>query len=106
VLANTHGGVELEHLVVFPRQEKPDMLYGERVNQAIPNRFEHRIQICLRAELAAELDQRAAIIVAILVEEIAVELFLEPIPDGLEDKCREENEAHDHRRTDVIRMRE
>ncbi len=96
--------VQLEPIVVarrFARQEKRHMLDGQRVQQPVRHRAQHLVQIRFRSQLARELDQRAPVVVAILIEEVTVQLFLQPIPNRLEDERRKQNQTHDCGRAEI-----
>ena len=75
------------------------------MQQPVRHRAQHLIQIGFRAQLARELDQRAPVVVAVLVEEIAVELLLQPVSNGLKDERREQNQPHDRGGAQVLRSR-
>ena len=101
VLLDTLSHVQVE-LVIIAGQEERHMLDGKRVHQPIANRAQHFVQICFRSQLARKLDQRAAVVVAVLIEEIAVQLFLQPVANGLEDERREQNQSDDRGRAQIF----
>jgi len=68
--------VQAEPIVMVVRQEERHVLDGERVYQPVRHRAQHLVQIRFRSQFARELDQGAAIVVAVLIKEVAVELFL------------------------------
>ena len=73
----------------------------KRVQQTVGHRAQHFVQVGFRTQLAREFDQRAAIIVTVLIKEVAIQLFLQPVADGLENECREQNQADDGGRTQM-----
>ncbi len=60
----------------FVQQEKRHVLDRQSVYQPVRHRSQHLVQIGFRAQFACEFDQRAPVIIAVFVEEIAVQLFL------------------------------
>src|SRR4051812_21645760 len=63
---------------------------GKRTKEAVSNGFEHHVKIGFRTQFPSEFDQRTPVIVAVLIKVVAVQLLLDPVADGLENKSRNE----------------
>ena len=81
----------------FIPEERGDRANRQRADHAVGNGFEHFVEVRFGAEFAGEFDERAAIVVAVFVEVVAVEQFLEPVPDGLKDEDRDQQQDDERR---------
>ena len=93
----------MEPVFASSDQKERHMLDGQRVDQPVRHRAQHLVQIGFRTQFAREFDQRPPVVVAVLVEEVAVQLFLQPVANRLEDERREQDQAHDGRRAQIFR---
>ncbi len=66
------------------------MLDLQRLQQAFAHGTQRGVEIGFRTQLAREFDQSAAVIVPVLVK-VAIEAFLNPVADGLEEKCGDQH---------------
>ena len=73
-------------------KEHGDIANRERSDQPFADGLEHMVQVGFRAQLAGELDQRPPVIVTIFVEDVAIELLLDPVPDRLKYERRNQDE--------------
>ena len=92
------GTAQLEAAGGVVLQEEGHVLDAQRAHQAVSHGFQHVLDVGLRTQLPGELDQRAAVIVLVLVKEVAVQQHLNPVADGLEDEGGHEDQRH-HGRT-------
>ncbi len=84
------------------RQKERHVLDGKRMHQPVANRAQHFIQIRLRSQFAREFDQRPPIVVAVLIEEVTVQLFLQPVADRLKDEGGEQDQPDDGGRAQIF----
>ena len=71
-------------------EEDGDAVHQQRAREAVDHRAEHLVEIGFGAQVAAELDQGAPVVVTLAIEH-AVEALLDPVLHGLEQE-----RGHDH----------
>ena len=86
------GGIPVP-LFALLGQEEGQVLDGQGLQQPLAHDGEHGVQIGLRAQLAGELHQRAAVVVAVAVE-MPVQPLLNPVADRLEQERGDQHHGH------------
>ena len=69
------------------------MLDGEGAKETVRDGAQHAVEVGFGAEFAGEFDEGAAVVVAVAIEDVAVQDFLEPVADGLEDEGGDEDDC-------------
>jgi len=98
--------VQPEAAAVLLRQEEGHVVHRERVQQPLADAAQRAVEIHLRSELAREAEQRAAVVEAVAVEDVPVELLLDPVAQRLEDQRRNQHQQHHGRRAEFVAARE
>ena len=93
------GQVELVGLVGV-RQEDGDPVHQQGARQTVDDRAQHLVEIGLGIQVAAELDQRFAVVVTFAVEEL-VEILLHPVLERIEQQRRDRDGDHQADRSDA-----
>ena len=78
--------------VILIDQEECQMLNGERPQETFRGRRKHLVKIRLGAKFAREFDQRAPVVVALFVEEILIQVLLDPLANRLKDEGGDDDE--------------
>src|SRR5208337_1579149 len=71
--------------IVWIRQEDRQPAYQQGTRQTIDNRGQHLVDIGLRVQVAAKLDQRLALVVALEIEDL-VKIILHPVLERIEQQ--------------------
>jgi hypothetical protein len=89
------GFVKEEAGTLLAGEEECDVADRERVEETLADTAEGAVEIHLGAEFTGEDDEGAAVIVAVAIKDVAVQLLLDPITERLEDERGDEDEQ-DH----------
>ncbi len=89
--------------IAFLGKKEREVFDLQRLQQPVADRGEHGVEIGFGAELSREFDQGEAVIVTVFVE-MAVEAFLNPVANGLEEERGDEHDDDEAGVADILEI--